>query len=178
MAKELSVSVEVAAPQQRVWDVLVDWPRQGEWIPATTVRVVGSGRHGVGGHGVAGHGVAGQGAGGQGAGGQGVGGRIEARTGFGPFRVLDRMIITEWQPPRRCAVEHTGRVIRGAAWFEVLDGGAGRSRVVWTERLAAPFGLPDAVVGLLLRPATALLFRAALRRLGRKLAVGQGSPRS
>jgi hypothetical protein len=148
MAAELTVGVDVSAPQQRVWDALVDWPRQGEWMPATAVRVVAGG-------------------------GQGVGGRIAAWTGVGPVRVLDRMTITEWQPPRRCAVEHTGRVIRGAAWFDVLDLGEGRSRVVWTERLTAPFGLPDAVARLVLRPATGLVIRVGLRRLARRLEGGE-----
>jgi hypothetical protein len=145
MTRELTVSVDLPASQQQVWDALVDWPTQGEWMPATTVRVVaGDGR--------------------------GVGGRIEARTGLGPVGVLDRMTITEWQPPRRCAVQHTGRVIRGAAWFEVLPLGERRSRLLWTERLVAPFGLPDAVVSLLLRPATAVVIRTALRRLIRHVA--------
>jgi carbon monoxide dehydrogenase subunit G len=148
MASQLTASVDVAAPAQELWDALVDWPRQGEWMPATQVRIVARD-------------------------GQGVGARLEARTGFGPLAVLDRMTITEWQPPRRCAVEHTGRVIRGTAGFEVRPEGAGRSRLVWTEELVAPFGLPDVVVRLLLRPATAVVIRTALRRLARRVSAGQ-----
>jgi len=144
--RELTVTVDVDAPQQTVWDALVDWPRQGEWMPATKVRVVGGS-------------------------GRGVGGRIEARTGLGPLRVLDRMTITEWQPPHRCAVEHVGRVIRGSARFEVRPHGERRSRLVWSEQLLAPFGLPDAVAGLLLRSATALVIRTGLRRLSRQVAA-------
>jgi len=143
--RELSVTVDVDAPQQAVWDALVDWPRQGEWMPATTVRVARQDAHRIG-------------------------GRVEARTGFGPLSVLDRMTITEWQPPRRCAVEHTGRVIRGRAWFEVRPLDERRSRVVWSEQLVPPFGLPGAVAGPPLRQATAMVIRTALRRLARQVA--------
>jgi carbon monoxide dehydrogenase subunit G len=144
--REVAVTVDVDAPQQAVWDALVDWPRQGRWMPATTVRVAGGS-------------------------GSEVGARIEARTGLGPVRVLDRMTIRQWQPPRRCAVEHTGRVIRGTAWFEVRPQGPRRSRLVWSEQLRPPFGLPDAVAGLLLRPSTALIIRTGLRRLARQVAA-------
>jgi carbon monoxide dehydrogenase subunit G len=145
--REVRVSVRFAAPQQAVWEALVDWSRQGEWMPATTVRVAaGNGR--------------------------GLGARLEARTGFGPLQLLDRMTITGWEPPRRCAVEHTGRVIRGSASFEVRPLGERASHVVWSERLVAPSGVPDALAGLALRPATAAVIRTALRRLARRLAAG------
>jgi uncharacterized protein YndB with AHSA1/START domain len=29
-------AVDVDAPAQRVWDVLVDWPRHAEWVPFTS----------------------------------------------------------------------------------------------------------------------------------------------
>ncbi|WP_370614526.1 SRPBCC family protein [Mumia sp. Pv 4-285] len=33
--------VVIDAPPDAVWSYVTDWERQGEWIPATTVRVVG-----------------------------------------------------------------------------------------------------------------------------------------
>jgi hypothetical protein len=143
--KPLTITRDVAASAQALWDALVDWPRQGQWMPATVVHVVGQG-------------------------GEGVGARFEARTGYWPLRVLDSMTVTEWEPPRRCAVEHTGRVIKGSAWFEVLPLAADRSLLVWREELDAPFGLPDAVASIALRPATAVVIRIALNRLARQVA--------
>lgn len=34
-------AVRVGVSQQTTWDYVTDWELQGEWIPATTVRVVG-----------------------------------------------------------------------------------------------------------------------------------------
>jgi carbon monoxide dehydrogenase subunit G len=151
--KPLTFTRDVAASPQALWDALVDWPRQGQWMPATVVRAVAQG-------------------------GEGVGARVEARTGYWPLRVLDSMTVTEWEPPRRCAVEHTGRVIKGSAWFEVLPLAADRSLLVWREELVAPFGLPDAVAGLVLRPATAVVIRIALNRVARQVAQAARATRA
>lgn len=39
MLAEIAVRVSVDAPVQQVWDYATSWERQGEWIPATRVRV-------------------------------------------------------------------------------------------------------------------------------------------
>jgi hypothetical protein len=70
------------------------------------------------------------------------------------------MVITEWDPPHRCAVLHTGRVVRGTGLFEVVDLGGGRSRFVWSEELELPLGAVGRAGWLLVRP----LFMAGLRR--------------
>ncbi|RBY79519.1 SRPBCC family protein [Geodermatophilus sp. TF02-6] len=144
--RELVETVDVDAPPERVWAALTDWTRQGEWMLATDVEVVGGDPHAVG-------------------------GRLAARTGL-PWRggrhlgVLDTMVITEWDPPRRVVVQHTGRVVRGPGIFEVVPRGAGAT-LVWTERLELPFGL----LGLLGRlgwpvaePAVVAGVRRSLRR--------------
>ena len=41
--RELTLTVDVEAPPEQVWRALVDWERQGEWMPLTDVRVVGEG---------------------------------------------------------------------------------------------------------------------------------------
>ena len=81
------------ADAERVWQAVTDWSRQHEWIWATRVH-----------------------------GGQGVGAAVTGRTGLGLVGFTDTMVITEWDPPRRCVVEHTGRLIRGAGIFEVRAG--------------------------------------------------------
>jgi uncharacterized protein YndB with AHSA1/START domain len=127
--------VEVAAPAEQVWAAAVDWEHQGEWVLGTRVRATAQQ-------------------------GQGVGGGIEAFTGAGRLGFLDTMVITEWDPPHRCAVLHTGRVVRGTGLFEVVDLGGGRSRFVWSEELELPLGAVGRAGWPLVRP----LFRAGLRR--------------
>lgn len=133
---ELRASVEVNAPPRAVWDAVVDWDVQSEWMLLTSVR-----------------------------GGHGTGARVEAFTGVGRLGFLDTMEITGWDPPWRCVVRHTGRVVRGTAVFEVepLDGG--RSRFTWAEWVVPPFG-PLGGAGLaLVKPFVLLGIRYSLRRL-------------
>ena len=52
------------------------------------------------------------------------------------------MIITEWDPPRRCVVRHTGRVVRGDGIFEVIPHGE-LTEFRWTELIDLP--VPDSV---------------------------------
>jgi hypothetical protein len=105
---EISASILLAAPPERVWAVAMNWQRQGEWIPATWVR-----------------------------GGTGVGGRVRARTGLGPLGFTDTMVITQWDPPRRCAVRHIGPVAWGTGLFEVVPRGE-QSEFRWSEEVRVP----------------------------------------
>jgi carbon monoxide dehydrogenase subunit G len=139
---ELTIPVEVAAPAADVWHAITDWPGQSEWIFATTVRVTvpGDGRR--------------------------LGATLSAVTGFGPLAFTDNMEISEWEPPRRCVVLHTGKIIRGDGVFEVEELGPERSRVLWTERLDLPFG----VIGLAGWTLGRGLFRAGVASSLRKMA--------
>jgi Polyketide cyclase / dehydrase and lipid transport len=131
--------VDIDAPPELVWSRVADWPRQGEWIPATRVWGVTEG--------------------------SGVGTQIEAWTGFGRFGYLDTMTITAYDPPRRCEVLHTGRLLRGEGGFVVAPQGEDRSRLEWWER----FGLPAGPVGGLLWPAARPVVRAGIRYALRSL---------
>jgi carbon monoxide dehydrogenase subunit G len=148
---ELVEQVDVHAPPEQVWSALVDWDRQGEWMLLTDVRAVDGD-------------------------GQGVGGRVAAVTGLrlpgGLLRgrrigVLDTMLITAWEFPRRVDVRHTGRVVRGTGTFEVRPRGDGGSTFVWTEGLDLPLGVLGRVGWPLLRPVMAAGVRLSLRRFAR-----------
>ena len=145
---ELVLQVDVEAPPEQVWAALVDWDRQGEWMLLTDVR---AGRQG----------------------GQGVGGELAAVTGvrlprglLGGRRlgVLDTMLITSWDAPRRVDVRHTGRVVRGTGTFEVLPRTGGGSTFVWTEGLDLPLGALGRAGWPLVEPAFVAGVRLSLKR--------------
>jgi hypothetical protein len=105
---EVSSHVLVSAGPERVWQVAMDWSRQQEWMWGTQVR-----------------------------GGTGVGAQVVARTGIGPVGFADTMVVTQWDPPSRCVVRHTGKVVRGLGIFEVTRRGE-LCEFRWTEQLELP----------------------------------------
>jgi carbon monoxide dehydrogenase subunit G len=135
-------AVTVAATPEQVWSFVVDWPRQSDWIPATRVWGVTEGA--------------------------GVGARIEAWTGLGRFGYLDTMTITAWDPPHRCEVLHTGRMMSGEGGFVVAPAGPEHSRFEWWER----FNLPGGPAGRLLAPMAAPVLRLGVRRAVHSLRRG------
>ena len=100
----------------------------------------------------------------------GQGAHVVARTGFGPVGFTDTMVITEWEPPRRCVMRHTGRVVRGAGVFEVVPAGAG-SEFRWTERLDLPLGAAGRWGWRLARPLAQRGMDLSLRRFARFVAA-------
>ena len=143
MRTRLQCQVDVAAPADTVWDHVTDWPRQGDWIPATRVERVDDA-------------VA-------------VGGRFRAWTGIGPVGFWDPMTITAWERTPdgggRCEVLHRGRVVKGEGEFGVLALGPGRSRFVWAELLVVPGGRLGAIGWRFARPVVERLIDVGLRRV-------------
>ena len=74
-----------------------------------------------------------------------LGARLRAFTGVGPLGFTDTMEIVEWEPPRRCVVRHTGKVVRGDGVFEVVPLGPDRARFLWSELLDLPLGAVGAL---------------------------------
>lgn len=146
----LAVAAVSAAPAERVFALLTDWPRHSEWMFATSAEVTaGDGRS--------------------------PGSRLAAFSGVGRLGFLDTMEITRWDPPQRVEVVHTGRVVRGGGVFRVLPLPDGGSRILWAETLDLPLGPLGALGWHLTRPLFAALVRLSLRRLSR-LAETSPSP--
>jgi hypothetical protein len=154
---ELAVPVEVDAPAAVVWDYVTDWERQGEWMLGTRVRVTGGD-------------------------GRGVGTTLRAITGAGPLGVADTMEVVEFAAPSdaapgRAAVRHTGRIIRGDGFFEVVALGPHRCRFTFTELIDLPLGALGRLGWPLARPVVRAGFVASLRRMAARCAAGHRDAR-
>jgi uncharacterized protein YndB with AHSA1/START domain len=144
----VSVDVVLDVPAEQVWSRVVDWPGQRDWMVATTMRVVGDRT-------------------------EGLGTRLEAVTGAGPAALVDPMVVTDWEPPNRCVLRHTGALVRGQGVFEVFALPGDRSRFVWREELDLPLGTLGRAGWPVVRPAVVAGMRTCLRRLQRLLAQGR-----
>ncbi|APU12976.1 SRPBCC family protein [Actinoalloteichus fjordicus] len=133
---DVALRVLVPTRAEKAWAAATDWARQGEWMLGTEVDVVG----------------------GDGA---SVGSTLAAFTGFGGVGFMDRMEITEWDPPRAVGVRHTGRLVRGEGGFRILPhAGIDRCTFLWEERLTLPLGGVGGLGWAILRPG----FEWGLRR--------------
>jgi hypothetical protein len=147
MTATLVLTVDVDAPVERTWAGATDWAGQGDWMLGTRVWPTKQD-------------------------GQGVGGGIEAFTGMGPLGFLDTMDITLWEPPHRCHVLHTGRVVRGTGAFEVKSRGPQQSTFVWREDLELPLGLLGRWGWPLVKPFFAYGVKLSLKRFARWVEAG------
>ena len=145
--EHLELDVVVEAPVERVFAAMADWESQGAWMLGTAVRTTGGG-------------------------GVGVGATLEAFTGVGKIGFLDTMVITEWDPPHRVVVEHTGRVVRGSGVMEVVALPGNRSRFIWSEQLELPLGAAGRLGWRVVRPAFALGVQRSLDTFGRLIESG------
>jgi hypothetical protein len=117
----LSISLTIPAAQEDVWKKIADWKSQGDWMLQTKVWVTSDQ-------------VA------------GVGTSIAAFTGplyflyprFKFFGLLDLMVVTQWQPPQLCDVEHIGKVLKGSGTFQLTRLSESTTRFDWSETIIAP----------------------------------------
>ena len=143
----IEYAIEVPASRQRVFDAVVDWDHQGEWMLGTKVQATGPGAGGLLG--------------------RDVGGELSAFTGSGPIGFLDTMRITNWDEPHRVDVLHTGRFVRGTGTMVVESVTEDRSRFVWSEELELPLGILGRIGWPVVRP----LFGAGIKFSLRKFAA-------
>ncbi|MEU0245450.1 SRPBCC family protein [Streptomyces sp. NPDC006235] len=136
----------VPLPLDEAWRRITLWPRHGDVVPLTSVRVVPPEP-------------------------TCVGTVVVARSGVGPLSFEDPMEVTVWQPPEggapgMCRLEKRGRVVLGWAELEVRPGPGSRSRVLWREEIRIRL-LPSPFDGLL-RLSARSVFGRALNRLLRR----------
>lgn len=144
----IALSVPINAPAQAVWDAITDWPAQGKWMLGTKVWVT----HGNG---------------------RSEGSTLAAYTGIKPVGFLDTMTITRWEPPVRCDVVHTGRVVRGTGTMAVKDLGKDRSEFLWSEDLDLPLGIVGQLGFPLVKPFFVAGVKASLEKFARLVEAGK-----
>ena len=137
----LRVETTIQAPPGEVWAHLEDIATHTEWMAdAVAIEFLTDQR-------------------------RGAGVRFACLTRVGPLRTTDLMEITEWSPPSRMGVRHTGAV-SGEGHFELAAEPAGRStRMVWREDLRFPWWLGGPLGALGARPVLRRIWRGNLGRL-------------
>lgn len=147
----IDLEIPTAAPRDVVWDVLVDWERQSEWmLDAKAVHVLTQHREG-----------------------EGV--TIRCPTNLLGFTVQDVMRVTGWIEPSYFEVTHLGRIITGVGAFELEELGPNRTRIVWWEQIDPPLGAVGRLgAELVVAPFTRRLFGRSLRQLAQTAAERSG----
>jgi hypothetical protein len=145
-AGEVTASVIVGAPAEKVFAAFVDWERQGEWIPLTKVRII--------------------------SGDGGVGTPIEAVTSIGPAVLRDEMRIDRVDAPYEVRVVHCGRLLRGPGVLRCTPLAGDRTQLVWHEWFQLPTGVAGRVARPVMWPGSKLSLSYALRRLARLVEAG------
>ena len=116
MSHTIRISLTLPCNQVRAWQAIADWEGQGNWMLQSRVWVTSQIR-------------------------EGIGTKIAAFTGpfyksypkFSNFGLLDTMVVTNWQPPYRCDVMHTGKILKGTGTFELIEISATATRFNWSE---------------------------------------------
>ena len=128
------------APPLEVWDDISNIDTHPEWMQdAVRINFLGDRREGPG--------VA-----------------FDCETRVGPFRVIDQMMITEWDPPARMGVRHSG-VVRGEGRFTLEAHGTDRTRFTWEETLRFPWWMGGPVGALVGAPIFRMIWRRNLVNL-------------
>jgi hypothetical protein len=120
----ISVSIDIDASPERVWEVVEPVERHVDWMAdAVAIRFVGAQT-------------------------RGVGTAFLCDTKVGPLRLTDRMEITEWEMARVMGVRHVG-IVTGTGKFTLtaLDGGT-RTRFEWMEDLIFPWWMGGPLAGI------------------------------
>jgi hypothetical protein len=146
-AGEVTATVIIDAPAERVFEAMLAWERQSDWIPFTRVRLV------------------------DGDGGEGS--SIEAVTQVGPALLRDEMRVIKVDRPYEIRVVHYGKVLRGPGVMRCTPMGGERTQVVWHEWFHLPSGASGKLAWPVLWPGSKVSLTQALRRFARMVEAGE-----
>jgi len=137
----IRVTVAIDASPRRIWGALRDISTHTRWMEdAVAIRFVTKRR-------------------------RGVGTAFECDTKVGPFRLVDRMEVTEWRPRRSMGVRHVG-LVRGEGRFTITPRRARRgAEFRWEEHLALPRWMGGRLGGVVISVVLRQIWRRNLRNL-------------
>lgn len=139
----VSVSREIPAPHDIVWEALADLKTHTSWMKDARSIEFTSDRQ------------------------RGKGTRMEVLTVIGLLRTTDIMEVVGWEEGRSIDVRHEG-LVTGTGTLGVEPMGDG-SLVTWDEELTFPWWLGGFITAWLARPVLATVWKGNLRRLEQTL---------
>jgi hypothetical protein len=137
---KIRVGITIAAPPARVWRTIEPIERHVDWMADAVAIRFRTNRT------------------------RGVGTAFDCETKIGPFRTVDKMVVTEWQSERAMGIEHRG-VFAGRGRFTLRRRPRGRTRFTWTEQLTFPMWMGGPVGAFAAKPVLRAIWRRNLRRL-------------
>jgi hypothetical protein len=100
----------------------------------------------------------------------GVGTQFDCRTRVGPFRLVDRMTVTDWTPGHRIGIRHQGTV-GGQGRFVLRRRLRGGTVFTWEERLHFPWWLGGPLGATIGRPVLRRIWRRNLANFARRFSA-------
>lgn len=133
------MSTVIDAPPGRVWAAVRDIASHVDWMhDAVAIRFTSPGW-------------------------TGTGTSFDCDTRVGPFRLTDKMVVTEWSEGRAMGIRHVG-LVQGTGRFTLRPTRRGGTRFTWDERLRFPWWMGG--------PAGAGVAAPVLRRIWRRNLAG------
>jgi len=146
---KVQVSVQIDAPPDVVWAAVEDIATHVEWMAdAAAIRFTSPTR-------------------------RGVGTTFDCDTRIGPFRMTDRMEVTEWRPGKVMGITHTG-LVTGTGRFTLRRLRRGRTRFGWEECLRFPWSFGGPLGAFVANPVLMAIWRRNLRNLKHRVEQQRG----
>jgi uncharacterized protein YndB with AHSA1/START domain len=144
---QVTATVIVDAPAERVFAAFTAWEKQSMWIPLTSVSVV------------------------EGDGGEGS--LVVAVTGVGPVVLRDEIRVVRVDAPYELRVVHCGSMLRGPGSMRCTPMDGGRTQVVMHEWFQLPGGVAGRVAWPVLWPGSKVGLTQSLKKFGRLVEQGR-----
>jgi uncharacterized protein YndB with AHSA1/START domain len=144
---QVTATVIVDAPAERVFAAFTAWEKQSMWIPLTAVSVV------------------------EGDGGEGS--LVVAVTRVGPVELRDEIRVVRVDAPYELRVVHCGTMLRGPGSMRCTPMDGGRTQVVMHEWFQLPGGVAGRVAWPVLWPGSKVGLTQSLKKFGRLVEQGR-----
>ena len=136
----ITISIKISLPKEEVWKQIADLESHTAWMADAETITITSEKN------------------------QGVGTTFDCETKVGPFRLTDRMEITDWQENLIMGVAHSG-VVTGKGHFTLESTGDSETLFSWEETLRFQWWMGGPIGALFARPVLKAIWKRNLKRL-------------